>query len=215
MKEMPAINSEQMMVNSNLLLTSKLSDGGYSNTSLSNRLGQSLQLAEQLFGPRNPFFTILGVDFTTVDHPTQIFVGAEHRQIIVLLTQKSALDEMNALYTLGHETFHLLSPGATTGTFLEEGLAVYLSHRFMVLNKLPVSRDSIGAGIYLEAYDHVCALLRCCEDMKEKIREFRREPEFRQITSMTDEEFKQLFPLAPDPLRASLLRKFYRNGVRE
>jgi len=211
MKVMPVINGEQMLVNSSLVLTSKLSDGDYSCTSLSNRLGQSLQLAEELFGPRNPFYTILGVDFSTIDHPTQIFIGTQHRQVIVLLTQKCAQDEMNALYTLGHETFHLLSPGATIGTFLEEGLAVFLSHCFMLLTKQPFSRDCIGAGSYLEAYDDVCALLLCCHDMKEKISEFRNAPEFRQITSMTDEEFKRLFPLAPDQLRARLLRQFHRD----
>jgi len=209
MKQMPVLNGEQMLVNSNLVLTSRLSDGGYTCTSLSNRLGQSLQLAEKLFGPRNPSYTILGVDFSTMDHPSQIYVGTDHRQVIVLLTQKSAHDEMNALYTLGHETFHLLSPGATTGTFLEEGLAVFLSECFMASIKQPFSRDRIGAGTYLEAYDDVCALLLCCRDMKEKISEFRIEPEFRQITSMTDEEFQQLFPLAPHQLRARLLRKFY------
>jgi len=206
---MPVLSGEQMLVNSNLVLTSRLSDGGYTCTSLSNRLGQSLQLAEKLFGPRNPSYTILGVDFSTMDHPSQIYVGTDHRQVIVLLTQKSAHDEMNALYTLGHETFHLLSPGATTGTFLEEGLAVFLSECFMASIKQPFSRDRIGAGTYLEAYDDVCALLLCCRDMKEKISEFRIEPEFRQITSMTDEEFQQLFPLAPHQLRARLLRKFY------
>jgi len=105
---MPVLSGEQMLVNSNLVLTSRLSDGGYTCTSLSNRLGQSLQLAEKLFGPRNPSYTILGVDFSTMDHPSQIYVGTDHRQVIVLLTQKSAHDEMNALYTLGHETFHLL-----------------------------------------------------------------------------------------------------------
>jgi|KBSMisStaDraftv2_1062788.scaffolds.fasta_scaffold29822_6 hypothetical protein len=209
MKQMPVLSGEQMLVNSNLVLTSRLSDGGYTCTSLSNRLGQSLQLAEKLFGPRNPSYTILGVDFSTMDHPSQIYVGTDHRQVIVLLTQKSAHDEMNALYTLGHETFHLLSPGATTGTFLEEGLAVFLSECFMASIKQPFSRDRIGAGTYLEAYDDVCALLLCCRDMKEKISEFRIEPEFRQITSMTDEEFQQLFPLAPHQLRARLLRKFY------
>ena len=206
---MPVLSGEQMLVNSNLVLTSRLSDGGYTCTSLSNRLGQSLQLAEKLFGPRNPSYTILGVDFSTMDHPSQIYVGTDHRQVIVLLTQKSAHDEMNALYTLGHETFHLLSPGATTGTFLEEGLAVFLSECFMASIKQPFSRDRIGAGTYLEAYDDGCALLLCCRDMKEKISEFRIEPEFRQITSMTDEEFQQLFPLAPHQLRARLLRKFY------
>ena len=206
---MPVLSGEQMLVNSNLVLTSRLSDGGYTCTSLSNRLGQSLQLAEKLFGPRNPSYTILGVDFSTMDHPSQIYVGTDHRQVIVLLTQKSAHDEMNALYTLGHETFHLLSPGATTGTFLEEGLAVFLSECFMASIKQPFSRDRIGAGTYLEAYDDVCALLLCCRDMKEKISEFRIEPEFRQITSMTDEEFQRLFPLAPHQLRARLLRKFY------
>ena len=209
MKQMPVLSGEQMLVNSNLVLTSRLSDGGYTCTSLSNRLGQSLQLAEKLFGPRNPSYTILGVDFSTMDHPSQIYVGTDHRQVIVLLTQKSAHDEMNALYTLGHETFHLLSPGATTGTFLEEGLAVFLSECFMASIKQPFSRDRIGAGTYLEAYDDVCALLLCCRDMKEKISEFRIEPEFRQITSMTDEEFQQLFPLAPHQLRARLLLKFY------
>jgi len=209
MKQMPVLSGEQMLVNSNLVLTSRLSDGGYTCTSLSNRLGQSLQLAEKLFGPRNPSYTILGVDFSTMDHPSQIYVGTDHRQVIVLLTQKSAHNEMNALYTLGHETFHLLSPGATTGTFLEEGLAVFLSECFMASIKQPFSRDRIGAGTYLEAYDDVCALLLCCRDMKEKISEFRIEPEFRQITSMTDEEFQQLFPLAPHQLRARLLRKFY------
>lgn len=206
---MPVINADQMLVNSNLVLTSRLSDGDFTRTSLSNRLGQSLQLAEKLFGPRNPFYTILGVDFSTIDHPSQIYVGTDHRQVIVLLTQKSAQDEMNALYTLGHETFHLLSPGATIGTFLEEGLAVFLSECFMASINQPFSRDRIGDGTYLEAYDDVCALLRCCRDMKERITEFRIEPGFRQITSMTDEEFQQLFPLAPHQLRARLLRKFY------
>jgi len=156
MKQMPVLSGEQMLVNSNLVLTSRLSDGGYTCTSLSNRLGQSLQLAEKLFGPRNPSYTILGVDFSTMDHPSQIYVGTDHRQVIVLLTQKSAHDEMNALYTLGHETFHLLSPGATTGTFLEEGLAVFLSECFMASIKQPFSRDRSVPALTLK-HTMMCA----------------------------------------------------------
>ena len=55
---MPQIN-----IDSDLLVAQRLSDGcGYTWT-LASRLGEMLHMAEELFGPRDCSYTILGIEF--------------------------------------------------------------------------------------------------------------------------------------------------------
>ena len=54
---MPQINIER-----NLLFAERLSEGcGYTWT-LASRLGDMLHMAEELFGPRDPSYTVLGIE---------------------------------------------------------------------------------------------------------------------------------------------------------
>ena len=75
---MPQIN-----IDSDLLVAQRLSDGcGYTWT-LASRLGEMLHMAEELFGPRDCSYTILGIEFGP-DNP-RIWYPGNRRHIIIQL----------------------------------------------------------------------------------------------------------------------------------
>ena len=56
---MPQIN-----IDSDLLVAQRLPDGSGYTWTLASRLGEMLHMAEELFGPRDCSYTILGIEFT-------------------------------------------------------------------------------------------------------------------------------------------------------
>ena len=115
-------------INPDLFLAKEI-ENGY-NWTLASRLGDMLQLAQELFGPRDLSYTILGIEFVA-DNP-RIRYYSNRREIIIQLDALAATDMSQACYQLAHETVHLLAPsGSDDGLNIEEGVACYFSAYYM------------------------------------------------------------------------------------
>jgi len=91
---------------------------------LVSQLGQMILEVEALFGPRDPDYTLLGIEFSgTIP---QIWFPGDCRHIAIQLGEPSMTDAKRARFQLAHETVHLLDPVfAGAASVLEEGLATY------------------------------------------------------------------------------------------
>ena|SRR5947209_7071190 len=128
---------------------------GYSWT-LASRLGHILRIAQQLYGPRDLSYTILGVEFGGV--VPQIWFPGACRHIVVQITPECATNMQRACYQMAHETIHLLSPtGGANANTLEEGLATHFSSRYMLEHMQAVWHAS--PGLYQAACQHIQQLL--------------------------------------------------------
>jgi hypothetical protein len=85
-----------------------------------------LTRAEGLFGPRDTSFTTTGVDFHE-DGPFTACALASRKEVGVFLNYEAKDDPSMALFQLGRQAVHLLSPSGRSdlATVLEEGLAVW------------------------------------------------------------------------------------------
>ena len=118
---MPQIN-----INSDLLVP----DGKDHTRTLAYQLSKMLHMVEELFGPRDYSYTILGIEFAS-DGP-QIWYPRNHRHIIVQLNVSTATDMPKAYYQMAHETIHLLAPTRLCDvTVFEEGVACYFAAYYM------------------------------------------------------------------------------------
>ncbi len=120
-----------------LMVAHPLQPIGFTFT-LSSRLGQMLQKAEELYGERDKSFTILGIEFK--EGVPQIWFPGNCGNVIIQLGLRAMQDVNQALFQLAHECVHLLNPHAGNGNMLEEGLAVLFSVEFM--------RDSINIPFF-------------------------------------------------------------------
>ena len=118
---MPQIN-----INSDLLVP----DGKDHTRTLAYQLSKMLHMVEELFGPRDYSYTILGIEFAS-DGP-QIWYPRNHRHIIVQLNVINCHGHVQAYYQMAHETVHLLAPscGRNANNF-EEGVACYFAAYYM------------------------------------------------------------------------------------
>ncbi|MDE0684389.1 MAG: hypothetical protein OXI63_15835 [Candidatus Poribacteria bacterium] len=93
-------------------------------------------MAEELFGPRDYSYTILGIEFVA-DGP-RIWYPGNRKHIIIQLDPSAAMDMSRACYQMAHETIHLLAPsGGQNANNFEEGVACYFAAYYMAkkLNK--------------------------------------------------------------------------------
>jgi hypothetical protein len=103
--------------------------GGYTWT-LTTRLGDMLNKAEDAYGQRDKSFTILGIEFEA--NAPQIWYPGDCRHIAIQLTPDTATDEIAGCYQLAHECIHLLSPlGHSRANTLEEGLATFFAGKYV------------------------------------------------------------------------------------
>ena len=208
-----ASEEDTFNVNSNLILARPCPVGSRCarTWTLPTRFGEALNMAEELFGARDHAYTVLGIDFTTESNPKNWYPWGK-KNIIILLTKGSAKDEKLALFQLGHETFHVLTPilGMKTGTtYLEEGLATYFSLLYLEKIGKPVTRNYfINSPKYVKAYDDIIALTKIYPDMAQRIKAFRYKQPSVHISGITYRQFKQIFPDAPDPLAERLTATF-------
>jgi hypothetical protein len=179
---------------------------------LTSRFGQALDMAEDLFGPRDRSYTILGIDFTTEAQPSHWYPHDQYgtgKTVIVLLTANAASDENRALYQLSHESFHLLSSTVLgTASNLEEGLATYFSLWYMTRIGRPLSADYIALPKYRGVFEDVQDLVKLYPDMAARIKRFRSEGPPRGVSTMSRAEFQHIFPKAPVQLAEELTRTF-------
>ena len=186
-----------------LLTTEQLPNNtGYTWT-LTSRLGQMLRMSEELFGPRDYSYTILGIEFMKCG--PQIWYPGNCQHISIQLSFSAAKDMSQACYQLAHETIHLLAPtGCRNATNLEEGIACYFAQHYMkkVCNE-PNWKPAPHEYEYTQALEAVKCLLE--KDLY-GIRELRTiQPSFQ---NMTPEDIIKVFPkLKPEKI-SFLLEKF-------
>lgn len=169
---------KQINVNSELLVTQRLSDGSGYTWTLASRLGEMLQMAEELFGQQDSSYTILGVEFI-VGIP-QIWYPGNCKHIIIQLDQDAATNMLQACYQIAHETVHLLSPtGGNNANNFEEGVACYFAAYYME-NRL----NAFNWEPTLQSYKQALALIapRLDEDIYCVRRLRERQPSFSEIS---------------------------------
>jgi hypothetical protein len=133
-----------MSVIDSLFTTQPQQDGRYSPITLPIWASIFLADIEQLFGPRDRSFTLLGIDidqahgrqphlwFPNTGIPPDDTEGRS-RHVIVHLGPDALLDPARARWQLAHECVHLLDPwnGQVDGrptNWLEEGLAAWFQN---------------------------------------------------------------------------------------
>jgi len=133
----------------NLFITKKLEgNNGYAYT-LASRLGEMLNMAEEMFGKRDRNYTILGIEF--YDGNPQIWYPGDCKHIVIQLNRKALSSENEAYFELAQEVIHLLSPvQGKDVTLLEEGLAVVFTEHYLK-KYFPKNTLQIKEQKYIEA----------------------------------------------------------------
>jgi hypothetical protein len=83
---------------------------------LASRLGHILRTAQELYGPRDPNYTILGVEFGG-DIP-QLWYPGDCGHVVVQINPACATDMNRACFQMAHEAIHLLSPSGGPSTIV-------------------------------------------------------------------------------------------------
>ena len=121
---------QQININSDLFVTQRKFNGRCYTWTLVSRLSNMLHMAEELFGPRDLSYTILGIEFGP-DNPRLWYPG-NRRHIIIQLGLSAARNMSQACYQMAHETVHLLAPsGGQNANNFEEGVACYFAAYYM------------------------------------------------------------------------------------
>lgn len=199
---------KQINVNSELLVTQRLPDSSGYTWTLASRLGEMLQMAEELFGQRDISYTILGVEFI-VGIP-QIWYPGNCKHVVIQLNQYAATDMLQACYQMAHETVHLLSPtGGNSANNFEEGVACYFA-AYYLKNKLNASNWEPT----LQSYKQALALItpRLDEDIYCVRRLREHQPSFSEIS---DKQIRAEFPNLTLGNVNFLIKKFDRNSGSE
>lgn len=118
------------ITHSDPLVTQPLSDGNGYTWTLASLLGNMLHIAEELFGQRDPSYTILGIEIgSNIPH---IWYPGDRKYIVIQLGPSAATNMMEACYQMAHETVHLLAPtGRQNANNFEEGVACYFADLYM------------------------------------------------------------------------------------
>ncbi len=192
-------------IRENLIIAERLANGrGYTWT-LASRLGDMLHMAEELFGPRDNSYTILGIEFAS-DGP-QIWYPGNRCHIVIQLDFSAGTSMSRACYQMAHEAVHLLSPsGGRNANNFEEGVACYFAAHYM---KKEFAQSHWTPC--LSSYQHALAIIkpRLDED-KHCVRRLREhQPSLRDITK--DDIIKEFPDLTPDDVDF-LVSKFDRDS---
>ena len=171
--------------------------GDYFKWTLTSRLGQALEMAEERYGQRDLTWTLLGVEIYDKMAPQTWYLNQDRgqKQIIVRLGGLNTWSEKSALYALSHEVIHVLSPVAHQNdvTVFEEGLAVYYSIQYLKAVDMPVNPEAyIKKGKKKAAYHLVCQLYSRYDTADEKIKWLRMNTG--GLSTITAEQFKTAFP---------------------
>jgi hypothetical protein len=139
---------------------------------LTTYLGVFLRAAEEMAGPRDQSWTILGVEFFgneaegAVPH---IWYPGNCRHVVVRLTRDVAREPRRAVFQLAHEAAHLISPEGRAGApNLEEGFATILGHN---MAEQHVGYHCRVGPQYMAAYDDTQSLLSIHPEAIRLIRE--------------------------------------------
>ena len=192
-------------IEQNLIVAEPLHTGtGYTWT-LASRLGNMLHMAEELFGPRDYSYTLLGIEFGP-DNP-RIWYPGNRRHIIIQLSLLAAINMSQACYQMAHETIHLLAPsGGRNANNFEEGVACYFAAYYMK-SKLNQPNWSPTLPSYRLALDIIAPRLNediyCVRRLREN------QPSF---LDMSKEDISKEFPELTSENVDFLLAQFDRNS---
>ena len=196
---------QQIHIKSDLLYAQPLSNrDGYTWT-LVSRLGEMLYMAEDLFGPRDRSYTILGVEFVS-DSP-RIWYPGNCQHIIIQLDLSAATNMFQACYQLAHETIHLLAPtGGKNANNLEEGVACYFA-AYYLKTKLNAPNWRPNLPSYKRVLKRVAPILDADLDCVRRLRNY--QPSF---SRMCREDIHAELPNLTSDDVDFLIAKFDRNS---
>ncbi len=179
-------------------------DSGYSWT-LAAALGEMLLHTEEMFGPRDTAYTILGIDFAPDGSKTWSPGNCGH--VIIQLDMNALRDRHDAYRQLAHECVHVISPtGKADANVLEEGLAMLFEHHYM--------HYVFGEGWWSEPFDFPSysnaltlarELFSLDSNIIKKVRQI--QPIIAYITA---EQIRDQCPAATKELAVALTQRFVR-----
>ncbi|NVZ16692.1 MULTISPECIES: hypothetical protein [Pseudomonas] len=153
---------------------------GDNTWTLATRLANMLYKAEQLYGPRDLSWTVVGVEFGT-DIPS-IWFPQPGKNVAIRLTTSALDSKETAYYELAHECIHLLSPaGRVVVPVIEEGLATVFSEDYY--EEVFQQKATTRMPSYAKAAALVRDLLSIAPDAILRIRSV--QPAFTLITEKT------------------------------
>lgn len=156
-----------MFVDSDLFVARPLPNGSGFTWTLTSRLGQLLHQAEFIYGPRDPRFTILGIEL--IAGAPRIWFPGDRGHVAIQLTTDCATDVVRACYELAHECIHLLGPTPNEpSNVLEEGLAEHFAQQ--QVRRAFNARLDPDPPSYAEASGKVSELLALCPQVIRAVR---------------------------------------------
>ena len=119
------------MISSNIFLTTPKATGA-ATWSIVSKFGFILNIAENIYGKRDPQYTILGIELSDHGCPQIWFPLVFPNSIIIQITEDCLADPDRAMYQVAYEVIHCLRPHPNTNpTVLEEGIATHFAHEYM------------------------------------------------------------------------------------
>lgn len=171
---------------------------------LTTRLGEMLQIAEELFGKRDLCYTPLGIEF--YGEIPMVWYPGNCKHIAIRLTMNAAYDCRRSLYQLAHETVHLLSPtGGRNSIYFEEGVATWFSNYYLERIGLPAMSPSVDS--YQRVLNLVESYLHKDPFLVKRIRD--KQPSFHK---MTKKDIRPEFPGLSEKQLKFLVTKFQREA---
>ena len=168
---------------------------------------------EQLFGPRDPLFSMVGIEINMTQGALPSLWYPEggiatddserrSRHVIIRLTSNALTDPSRARWQLAHECFHLLDPwndkvDGRPSNWLEEGLATWFQN-----SRVPEAE--YHAGDYALAENLVLPLMDVLPDA---IKLIRRERQLR-ISEITTDVLQEYCPGFDDEALLKLCQPF-------
>jgi hypothetical protein len=203
--------SRTLPVEKSLVVTTPLkSESGYTWT-LASRMGRMLAEAEDEFGPRDPAYTPLGVEFEQTG--PRVWYPGSRKHVIIQLGTDCLTQPDRAMYQLAHEVVHLIAPtGGEHANNLEEGLATDFAVRFMQREfkqdwaPRPPEKGEKPKNTserYGAAREAAAALLAFRPDAVRVIRE--KQP---SLSKVTKEQILETCPTCPEDVAEFLVAKF-------
>ena len=186
-------------INTILSITEPNPEGKGYKWTLPSLLGDMLNKAEELFGPRDMCYTVLGIEFE--NNGPQVWYPGDCKHIVIQLNP--TVDNIYFIcYQLAQETIHLLAPtGLNDANYLEEGVSIYFAVYYM--------REHLNHPIqptapkYRTAFDLVEPILDADIECIKRLRED--QPTF---SKMTPEQLQTVLPDLDSKTINVLLTKF-------
>ena len=146
-------------VSDELIISKPIPNTDTCTWTLATRLGDMMCVAEEMFGPRDMSYTILGVEFFGQTPCIWYPNSGNGKHIVIRLSLQACNDPNRAYYQMAHECLHTLCPsGNTYSNNLEEGVACYFSWYYMDQH-LGIKNQTPSEPNYLYALDLVSPIL--------------------------------------------------------